>query len=207
MGSELVIPIRALEHFSYCPRQCALIHGDGVWSDNRHTVVGTHAHRRVDSGATTTGRGKRTLRSVPLWSETFGLTGRTDAIEISPDGSVMPVEYKAGRRHGQAADVQLCAQALCLEEMLGVVIPVGALWFGGTRRRVPVDLDADLRGLTIERIKLVREALLAPLLPSAPNDARCTECQLEHHCLPSVVTIDQVQLRELVHDEVFACDI
>lgn len=91
---------------------------DGVWSDNEHTVRGTRAHRRVNSGKHRRERGRLVLRGIPLWSEVLGLSGRADAVEISDDDAVWPVEYKAGVRHGQTADLQLCAQALCLEEML-----------------------------------------------------------------------------------------
>ena len=134
---EPIVTISAIEHFVYCPRQCALIHCDGVWSDNAQTVRGSRAHRRVDSGRHRRERGRLVLRSIPLWSETLGLSGRADAVEIEP-GVVRPVEYKSGIQHGSAADLQLCAQALCLEEMLNVAIPDGDVWYGGPRRRVRV---------------------------------------------------------------------
>ena len=131
MSAELVVPISAIEHFVYCPRQCALIHCDGVWNDNAHTVRGTRAHRRVDSGQHRRERGRQVLRAIPLWSEALGLSGRADAVEMER-GAVRPVEYKSGVRHGAAADLQLCAQAMCLEEMLDVAIPHG---HGGTGDR------------------------------------------------------------------------
>ena len=114
-----VVAISAIEHFSYCARQCALIHCDGVWADNAHTVRGSRAHRRVDSGQSRKERGKLVLRAIPLWSEELGLSGRADAVEIDGE-TVRPIEYKAGTPHGAAANLQLCAQGLCLEEMLGV---------------------------------------------------------------------------------------
>ena len=135
MTPEPVVQISAIEHFVYCPRQCALIHCDGVWSDNAHTVRGSRAHRRVDSGEHRQERGRQVLRAIPLWSEELGLSGRADAVEVEGD-AVRPVEYKAGVRHGSAADLQLCAQALCLEEMLDVEIPHGYVWYGGPRRRL-----------------------------------------------------------------------
>ena len=110
----IVIPISAIEHFVYCPRQCALIHCDGVWADNAHTVRGSRAHRRVNSGKARRERGKLVLRAIPLWSEELGLTGRADAVELDGD-VVRPVEYKSGVPHGTAADLQVCAQAMCLE--------------------------------------------------------------------------------------------
>ncbi len=185
MTPEPVVQISAIEHFVYCPRQCALIHCDGVWSDNAHTVRGSRAHRRVDSGEHRQERGKQVLRAIPLWSEELGLSGRADAVEVEGD-EVRPVEYKAGVRHGSAADLQLCAQALCLEEMLDVEILHGYVWYGGPRRRMQVDFTEALRREVIEVIEEIRTQLLTFKLPEAPNDARCTQCQLLHHCLPEL---------------------
>lgn len=180
---EPVVLISALEHYEYCARQCALIHGDGVWMDNAHTVRGTHAHRRVDSGEHRHERGVLTLRSIPLWSEALGLSGRADVVEVS-DGAVYPVEHKSGVRHGRAADLQVCAQAMCLEEMLQVDIPRGFVWYGGPRRRQAVAFDGVLRDAVREMISAIRSQLLSAELPDAPADSRCDECQLEPHCLP-----------------------
>ena len=185
MTPEPVVQISAIEHFVYCPRQCALIHCDGVWSDNAHTVRGSRAHRRVDSGEHRQERGKQVLRAIPLWSEELGLSGRADAVEVEGD-EVRPVEYKAGVRHGSAADLQLCAQALCLEEMLDVEILHGYVWYGGPRRRMQVDFTEALRREVRDVIDQIRAQLLTFELPEAPNDARCTECQLLHHCLPEL---------------------
>ncbi len=187
MNTEPVVPLSALEHHVYCPRQCALIHVDGVWADNVHVLRGSRGHRRVDSGEHRTERGRRVLRALPLWSERLGLTGRADAVEDHDDGAVVPVEYKVGGRHGLAAHVQLTAQALCLEEMLGQPVGEGAIWFSATRRREVVVIDAALREQTCEVIEEVRRWLCSDRLPPAPNDARCTECQLLGHCLPDVV--------------------
>lgn len=132
MTVEPVVAISAIEHYVYCPRQCALIHVDGVWSDNAHTVRGERGHRRADTFATRSERGVRVVRAVPLWSETLGLTGRADAVELHADDSIVPVEYKIGSRHGDAAHLQLAAQALCLEECS----PGRSLWErSGSRAR------------------------------------------------------------------------
>lgn len=187
MIMEPVVQVSALEHHQYCPRQCALIHVDGVWSENVHVVRGAYGHRRVDSGEHRTERGRRVLRSVPLWSERLGLSGRADAVEVHEDGSIVPVEYKIGRRHGSAAHVQLAAQALCLEEMTGRGVPEGALWFSAIRRREVVSIDDGLRQRTVAAIEEVRAMFAAARLPPAPNDERCAECQLLGHCLPGVV--------------------
>jgi len=205
VSPEPIVRISAIEHFVYCQRQCALIHGDGVWSDNQHTVQGQRAHRRVDSGEHRQERGRQVLRAIPLWSEALGLSGRADVIEIEQDGAVRPVEYKSGVRHGSAADLQLCAQALCLEEMLEVEIPFGFVWYGGPRRRERVVFTPGLREEVRVVIQIIREQLIAGVLPEAPNDRRCTECQLRHHCLPEVTSAPGRVTRYL-REVVFACD-
>ena len=203
MTDEPIVTISAIEHFVYCPRQCALIHCDGVWSDNAQTVRGSRAHRRVDSGRHRRERGRLVLRSLPLWSETLGLSGRADAVEIEP-GVVRPVEYKSGIRHGAAADLQLCAQALCLEEMLDVAIPDGDVWYGGPRRRVRVAFTPALRHEVGEIIHEIRQQLLTASLPEAPNDPRCEACQLQHHCLPAVTSAPQ-KVTRYMDNVVFQC--
>ena len=203
MTPEPVIPISAIEHFAYCPRQCALIHCDGVWSDNAHTVRGTRAHRRVDSGQHRTERGRRVLRGIPLWSESLGLSGRADVVEMDGD-AVRPVEYKSGVRHGIAADLQLCAQALCLEEMLGIDVPLGSIWYGGPRRRVEVEFTDALRARMMVAIDAIREQLLTGVLPDAANDERCNECQLLQHCLPGVTNSTR-RVRRYMSSVVFGC--
>ena len=203
MSVDPVVAISAIEHYVYCPRQCALIHGDGVWSDNRHTVHGARAHRRVDSGEHRKERGRLVLRAIPLWSERLGLTGRSDAVEIEA-GIIRPVEYKAGVRHGLAADLQVCAQAMCLEEMLATNIAEGFIWFGGTRRRERVLCSDELRFQVIEIVSEIRAQLLSGRLPEAPNDRRCSECQLSHHCLPAL-TSNPSTVDEYVRREVLQC--
>ena len=200
-----VVPISAIEHHAYCPRQCALIHGDGVWTDNAHTVQGTRDHRRVDSGRHRRERGRLVLRSIPLWSERLGLSGRADAVEVT-GAEVVPVEYKSGVRHGRAADLQLCAQALCLEEMLGVSIPAGFVWYGGPRRRERVSFSDNLRAVVGEAIRQIRAQLVSGSLPLASNDQRCRECQLAPHCLPELASGQRRVLRH-VGDVVFGCAI
>ncbi len=203
MNTEPVVPISAIEHFAYCPRQCALIHCDGVWSDNVHTVKGMRAHRRVDSGQHRRERGRQILRSIPLWSERLGLSGRADAVEVD-DGAVHPVEYKAGVRHGMAADLQLCAQALCLEEMFDAAVPHGHVWYGGPRRRVLVDFTVELRHDVQTVIHEIRKQMLTADLPDAPNDRRCAECQLLHHCLPELTSRPR-KVERYMADAVFGC--
>ncbi len=198
------VAISALEHYCYCPRQCALIHVDGVWVDNEHTVRGAQGHRRVDEPGAHRQRSTPVVRAITLWSHQYGLVGRADAVEVPAPGRVVPVEYKIGRRHGDAAEVQLCAQALCLEEMLGVPVPVGAVWYSGVRRRLTVEIDQALRERTIAVIEAVHALPMAGRLPAASDDERCGHCQLKDHCLPSLVA-DSGAVASFVADEVFRC--
>lgn len=183
---RLDVPISALEHYSYCPRQCALIHVEQTFDENQFTIRGRIAHERVDSGEDRTTRGVRTLRSIPLWSDKHGLIGRSDVVEMRREGA-FPVEYKVGRRRAEHADFQLCAQALCLEEMLGEPVPAGALYFREERRRYEVRFDAPLRGRTLDMVEAVRDQITRQRIPEAPNDRRCPNCSLINACLPAVV--------------------
>ena len=186
MNPDQIVPISALEHHLYCPRQCALIHVEGIWLDNEHTVRGQVGHRRVDSGEHRAERGRLVLRAIPLWSEVLGLTGRADAVEVGADGRLEPVEYKIGTLHRDAPKVQLCAQALCLEEMTGVPITSGALWISATRRRLHVDFDKSLRSRTVQAIQEIRSTILGGELPSAHFDGRCATCQFVDYCQPEL---------------------
>ena len=186
MDSQPEVLISAIEHYAYCPRQCALIHVEQTFDENIFTMRGRLAHERVDSGETSSEDGVRVVRGVPLWSETLGLRGRADAVELRPEGPY-PIEYKSGGRRTRPAELQLCAQALCLEEMLDAEVPRGAIYLVRTRRREEVALDAGLRAETRRAIEAVRRVLDAQRLPEAPNDARCPKCSLINACLPSVV--------------------
>jgi len=185
-GELIEVTVSAIEHYSYCPRQCALIHVEQTFDENLFTLRGQLAHERVDSGEDKASRGVRAVRGIPIWSERLGLRGKADLVELRPDGPY-PVEYKVGRRHGRHADLQLCAQALCLEEMLGVAVPRGAIFYHEARRRHEVLIDDPLRERTVETIHAIRGVLRAQALPRAPNDARCPNCSLLNACLPWVV--------------------
>lgn len=203
MMTDPVVPLAALQHHEYCPRQCALIHVDGIWAENTRTLAGTRAHRRVDSGEARHERGALVIRSIPLWSDRHGLTGRADAVEIR-DGAAVPVEYKHGTRHGLTGDLQLCGQALCLEEMLCISVPFGFIWYGGPRRRHRVEMDRSLRWRTLEVAEAVRDLLRHGTLPSAVDDARCPPCQLRSHCLPELCARPNAVTR-FVREEVTRC--
>ena len=131
------------------------------------------------------------------------MSGRADAVEVD-GGAVRPVEYKSGVRHGAAADLQLCAQALCLEEMLDVEIPHGHVWYSGPRRRVHVDFTLALRAEVQAVIRQIRTQILAADLPEAPNDQRCAECQLLHHCLPELASAPR-KVDRYMANVVFGC--
>jgi CRISPR-associated exonuclease Cas4 len=191
----LEVPISALEHYSYCPRQCALIHVEQVFEENVFTIRGRLLHERVDAGRDTTSGDIHVARSIPLWSERLGLAGKADVVEFRPEGPY-PIEYKSGRRLGPHADFQLCAQALCLEEMLGVPVHLGALYYYGARSRHEVAFDEGIRKRTEEMVAAVREMLRERSVPPAPNDARCPNCSLIDVCLPAVVG-EPVRLRGL----------
>jgi CRISPR-associated exonuclease Cas4 len=201
---QVVVTISAIEHHAYCRRQCALIHVDGAWVDNAATTAGTRAHRRVDSADHKRERGRLVLRSIPLWSERLGLAGRADAVEIWPDGTVIPVEYKSGVRHGLTADLQLCAQAMCLEEMFGTSVQCGWVWYGGPRRRHQVVLDDRLRSETVASIEQIRSDIVSGELPVPVNDDRCATCQLEPVCLPGVVA-ERRSATAYLRQEIFEC--
>ncbi len=203
MNSEAIVPISALEHHLYCARQCALIHVEGLWIESEYTARGDLGHRRVDSGQHRTERNRLVLRAVPLWSETLGLVGRADAIELRADGSFVPIEYKIGQRHGDSAHVQLCAQALCLEEMTGRRVARGGIWFSSSRHRVLVKLDDDLRSRTRAVIDEVRAWMSRDQLPVAVDDARCESCQIVELCQPRL-TAHPVRVASYL-EEVFAC--
>ncbi len=185
-GEPITVPLSALEHYSYCPRQCALIHVEQTYDENLYTIRGQLAHERVHSDEITEADGVMTQRGLPLWSDRLGLIGKADAVEFRRDGPY-PVEYKSGRPHGKHAAIQLCAQALCLEEMLGLDVPRGALYYVAARRRYEVAIDPALRVATIDVIEAVRAQLATQAMPPAPNDARCPNCSLRDSCLPSVL--------------------
>lgn len=194
---EIEVPISAIEHFSYCPRQCALIHVEGTYEENLFTIRGKIAHERVDSGERDVREGVNEVRAIPLWSERYTLRGKADLVEFGADGPY-PVEYKVGRRHGIHADLQLCAQALCLEEMLGVYVEKGAIYYHALRQRHEVVFSPALRTRTLEVVEGIRQVLRMQRLPDAPNDERCPQCSLLNACLPAVVSVgEHARLRGL----------
>ena len=177
------IPLSALQHWRVCPRQCALIHIAGVWEENRLTVEGRLLHERVHEAGDETRDGVRTCRGLQLVSKSLGLIGQADAVEFRQGAPPFPVEYKRGRPKKDNADaLQLCAQALCLEEMLGVAIPAGAIFYGATRRRQDVPFTPQLRAEVETAVAAIRDLLAAGEIPSPSPTPRCRGCSLAKHC-------------------------
>lgn len=188
-----LIPLSALQHYLYCPRQCALIHVEQLWAENRFTAEGRVLHERADAPAAERRRGVHTLTAVPIRSLRLGVTGIADVVEIHQDGGrprPFPVDYKRGKPKGHRADeVQLCAQAMALEEMFSVAVPEGALFYGETRRRLPVAFDVELRRLTAEIATGARAMILAGLTPAPVYERKkCDACSLLELCRPKAIS-------------------
>lgn len=186
------IPLSALQHAVYCLRQAALIHLERLWADNRLTAEGSVLHAVADAPGGRWARGVRRVHALPLGSRRLGIAGVADVVEFrkGEDGEVpYPVEIKRGKpkRH-RADEVQLCAQALCLEEMLGIVVPEGALFYAEPKRRTPVRFDADLRAATESVIADLRTLFAARVTPPpTPHRSRCRACSLLDLCRPDTV--------------------
>jgi CRISPR-associated exonuclease Cas4 len=194
------VMISAIEHYSYCPRRCGLIHLESIYEENVFTLKGKHAHERVDTLTWETAGTTRVERALPLWSEQWGLIGRADVVEFRADGSLCPVEYKHGpRRRKRHDDLQLCAQAACLEEMFGQSVPVGAIYYVTTRRRREVVFTAALRSEMEEIVRAIRQMQQEGRTPPPVNDARCPNCSLVDACVPAVIEAARLEwhLREL----------
>ncbi len=185
-SDEDLLPLSALQHFLFCERQCALIHVEQLWAENLYTTEGEILHARAHSGSREARPVKKTEFGMPIRSLALGLSGKTDAVEYGADGAILVVEYKRGRpKQGSADEVQLCAQAMCLEEMRGVPVKEGALYYGKTRRRTPVLFDDALRELTrvtAEKLHKLVDAGLTP--PPVYVSAKCSRCSLLRLCMP-----------------------
>ena len=189
------IALSALQHYAFCPRQCALIHNEQLWAENFLTAQGRILHERVDSGVPETRKGIRYERGVAVSSQALGLIGKLDLLEVdTASGALKPVEYKRGRKKADDSDsAQLCAQALCLEEMCGVTIDEGVIWYGQTRRRETVSLDAHLRDTTRAIIADVRTMLESGQTPAPIYGKHCKACSLIDACQPQEILNDYSQ--------------
>ena len=184
---DACLPISALQHLLFCPRQCALIHLEQQWAENRLTLEGRHLHEKTDRGRASRRGTLKTTRSLPLRSLQLGLFGKADVVEFG-DGAPLPVEFKRGQPKKDGSDrVQLCAQALCLEEMLGVAVPAGAIFYGVTRRRQPITFDSPLRSATLDAVARLHAMLGSRVTPQARREKKCDRCSLLRLCLPEVL--------------------
>lgn len=198
---EELLPISSLMHYRFCSRRCALIHLDGIWTENRLTAEGRALHERVDSSVHESRGDICVAATLRLVSHKLGVAGIADMVEFhrtsddDPNGAKLagkrgrwipfPVEYKHGKPNGRQADeVQLCAQAMCLEEMLGVTVPCGALFYGKTRHRLDVNFDAALRTLTENAARGVHELFSMGKVPRAEYGKWCEACSLLDDCYP-----------------------
>ncbi|OGQ85218.1 MAG: CRISPR-associated protein Cas4 [Deltaproteobacteria bacterium RIFOXYA12_FULL_58_15] len=211
-----LLPLSALQHLLFCARQCALIHVERQWRDNALTIEGLHMHARVDEDGPHREVRKDlvVLRGIALRSFHLGLVGRADVVELHRPGPLLasetgpsgfvpsvpvanldgnwvpyPLDYKRGKpKENRCDDVQLCAQALCLEEMLGAHIPVGALFYGRQRRRHEVCFDNELRVLTSETSTRLHELIASGETPSAPKQKKCERCSMLLVCMPEAMS-------------------
>ncbi len=210
MEEDDLIPISALQHYLYCPRQCALIHVERLWAENRQTAEGRLLHDRADKPMVERRHGVRTVTAMPLSNAELGIAGVADAVEFhsGDEGECpYPVEYKRGRPKVHRADeVQLCAQALCLKAMFGVKVVEGALFYGTPRRRQVVVFDDALRSLTLGVIRDTRVMIAAGRTPTATYDAgRCDACSLIDLCQPRLLAraagVEGWLRRQLKHED------
>lgn len=183
------IPLSALQHAVYCLRQAALIHVERLWADNRLTAEGHVLHASADEPGRRKVRGVRRVNALPLASRRLGIAGVADLVEFRREGGQdvpFPIEIKRGKvKLHRADEVQLCAQALCLEEMTGVSVPDGALFYAETKRRMPVVFDAELRRLTEDTVAELQEIFRTLKTPApTPHKARCKSCSLLELCRP-----------------------
>jgi CRISPR-associated exonuclease Cas4 len=187
------IALSALQHWAYCPRQCGLIHLEQAFDDNLHTLRGHATHAKVDQPGVETAKGLRIERALPLWHDNLGLIGKADVVEFLPNGTPYPVEYKQGSRHKAASiaacdDLQVAAQALCLEAMTGRPVPEGAIYYASSKRRRVVAIDEALRQAVGDTAAAVHAMLCSERLPPPLTGElaaqRCRGCSLVNRCQP-----------------------
>jgi CRISPR-associated exonuclease Cas4 len=186
-GDDDVVLISEFEHYVYCQRQWALIHREQVFDENLYTLRGQAAHERVDEEAEVCQEGVLVERALPLWSRDLGLRGRADVVEFY-GATPYPVEYKSGRHAaGEPGEVQLCAQGLALEEMMGQPVPRGCLYVVANRQRREIEFTPALREKVIGTLEEIRRLMREESLPPPVADLRCSKCSLVESCLPEVI--------------------
>ena len=183
------IPISALNHFLFCSRRAALIHIEGIFEQNEHTILGNLAHEHADLAGYEVAKGVTLLRALPVWSERLGLSGKCDIVERHADGALVPVEYKKGKRRTfENDDVQLCGQAMCLEEMFGRAVARGAIFHAASKRRREVLFTAELRATTAAVAAELHTLRSCGEVPLAVLKPQCAQCSLHEVCLPEVTS-------------------
>ncbi len=194
MPAELdPIPLSALQHWQYCPRQCGLIHLEQVFDDNVHTLRGQAVHAKVDQPGVETAKGVRVERALPLWHDELGLIGKSDVVEFVAGGVPYPVEYKHGSRNkapdiAACDDLQLAAQAMCLQAMMGKPVNEGALYYASSKRRrvvtITEQLCTDVQQATGNIRKMLIQGNLPPPLVGEQAARHCKACSLLDRCQP-----------------------
>lgn len=190
-----LLPLSGLQHLLFCERQCALIHIEQMWAENVLTAEGRIMHERVHEEGRESRGDVRIEFAMPLRSLRLGLIAKADVVEFHRDKErpddvwrPFPVEYKRGKpKKGNFDKVQLCGQAMCLEEMLDVEIGAGALFYGKTRRRQDVDFDSVLRRETEDAAKLFHELVESRVTPKAVYMKKCDNCSMYDLCMPKTV--------------------
>jgi CRISPR-associated exonuclease Cas4 len=190
LTEDELLPLSGLQHLAFCERQWALIHIEQQWTENRLTAEGRLLHTKSDEGPDELRKGVRLVRGLALHSFRLGLSGKADVVEFPLDGSApIPVEYKRGRPKLDDWDkVQVCAQALCLEEMCSCRVSVGAIFYWETRRRLEVPLDSCLRTKTERLAARMQELYRQRVSPPPEFKAHCRKCSLFELCQPDVLT-------------------
>jgi CRISPR-associated exonuclease Cas4 len=169
----------------FCPRQCGLIHIERLWEENFLTAKGRQMHSRVHEAEDETRENVRICRALELASESLGIFGVSDVVEYHSDGTIVPVEYKRGKpKDGREDEIQLCAQALCLEEMHGKTVSFGYLYYGAVKRRLEVPIGTELRVLTREIIKETASVIGSGVTPTGKFSKKCRSCSLYDLCMP-----------------------
>lgn len=203
------IPLSALQHWHYCPRQCGLIHLEQVFDDNVHTLRGQAVHAKADQPGVETAKGVRVERALPLWHDGLGLIGKSDVVEFLAGGVPYPVEYKRGSRNkasdiAACDDIQLAAQALCLESMMGKTVNEGALYYASSKRRRVVPITAQLRLEVAQTANAIRHMLVSGQLPPPLEGEqaawRCKACSLQERCQPHATHASLVLARNALFD-------
>ena len=193
-------PLSLLNDYLFCNRRAALKAIEGLRGTNEHTVFGDQVHKQADISSYEIVRAVTLLRALPVWSERLGLSGRCDIVERHPDGSLVPVEFKKGkRRKFDNDDAQLCAQALCLEEMFGLNVPRGAIFHASSKRRRAVEFTENLRLFTEQAIEAVHRLIEEESVPQAVHKPQCSGCSLFESCMPEITSIPPILARASRH--------